>query len=898
MLHFHINYQTHYGQTIALRFADGTELPLTIQPDMQQWSGSLDTKKTDLEYKYVLLDANHGTDTEEWGKMRRLSLPKGEKNVVVRDAWRSAARDENPLYKAAFYNAVMKAGNFENSNAAYKKTTAKANIRLQIYAPRVDTAHQICVLLDENGSGDLAQHRMVLLQNAAHPLWSADFALDATTAVAYKYGLWDAAAKKIVLVETGEVRWIAADAFANKNFHVVTDEAFRYPENWKGAGVAIPVFALRTARGFGVGEFKDIETLADWSAQVGMRMIQILPINDTTATHTWVDSYPYSGVSVYALHPMFLNIEAIGVFPTQEAKAEYLALRETLNTSETVDYEGVNNAKRRFTRLMYGVYGAQHFKTTAYKNFFETNKNWLLPYAVFCYLRDEYGTPDFSNWGEYAVYSEEKVAELLKPRSATLKEIQLHCFAQYHLHLQLKAAADYCRSKNILLKGDIPIGIYRYSAEAWTTPRYFNMDGQAGAPPDSYSATGQNWGFPTYDWHEMGKDGFQWWRSRLQHLATYFDAYRIDHILGFFRIWEIPYDHTYGMMGRFNPAWGINKNEFEARGVAINWQRFCTPYVREYMFHSYFGHEAEYMRYTYFDENRAVFTFKPFVDTQRKVEHVFEVNDDMHAEERAWKTLMSRLMKEMHAEVLLFEAPFANKEAFHPRIELQKTNSYNDLSAHEKQVFDELYYDYFYQKQEPFWRSQADIRLPAINEATDMLICGEDLGMVPQSVPDVMYNLQMLSLHIQRMPKGYGSEFGHPANYDYWSVCSPSCHDMSTVRGWWEEDRDRAQRFYNEILGHYGSAPFFCENWLVEEIVNQHLYSPSMWAVFPIQDLVGMDNDLRRENPTHEQINDPSNGKHYWRYRFHINIEMLCDAKNFNGKLYSMVAKTGRMKCY
>ena len=633
MLHFYIHYNTHFGQSIAVRLADGTLIPLQIQGDLQTWSGVLDTKQNEIRYKYVISDENFGTATAEWGDYRVLSLNSSAKTVVMRDAWRSATRDENPLYKAAFYNAVMKPGEFGTDKTdKTDKTPKNGNLRLQIYAPRVDTAHQICVLLDENGTGDLSQPRIIPLQNAAHPLWSADITV-AQQPLAYKYGLWDAKLQKIVLVETGEVRWIAADALAKGNLHIVTDEVFRYPNNWRGAGVAIPVFALRTARGFGVGEFADIKTLADWSAQVGMRMIQILPINDTTANHTWTDSYPYSGVSVYALHPMFLNIEAIGAFPTPESKDEYTSLRSALNASETVDYEGVNHAKRRFIRLMYGVYGAQHFKTTAYKKFFEDNKNWLVPYSVFSYLRDQYQTPDFSEWGENAVYDAEKVAELLKPRSASLKDIQAYYFAQYHLHLQLKEAADYCRSKNILLKGDIPIGIYRYSAEAWTTPRYFNMDGQAGAPPDSYSATGQNWGFPTYDWHEMEKDGFQWWRSRLQHLATYFDAYRIDHILGFFRIWEIPYDHTYGMMGRFNPAWGINKNEFEARGVAIDMERFCTPYVREYMFHTFFGHDAEYVRYTYFDEyETGKFRFKPFVDTQRKVEHVFQLNDTMHDE--------------------------------------------------------------------------------------------------------------------------------------------------------------------------------------------------------------------------------------------------------------------------
>ncbi len=906
MLHFYINYVTHYGQEIIIRFDnDLPDFTLTIQPDLQSWHGILvgeaysrflkDKKNTVLSYKYAIRDHNFdGMITEEWGKSRSLELPKGAKgDVVVRDFWRTHNRPENPTFTSAFYNAVWRQTEFK----AAPLPISEWNVQFQINAPRVEAGQRLAVLIDEDGSGKLENHRRVLLCNDNYPTWSAAIKLTNTEAVRYKYAVVNAQNTAILMTETGEERWLAADAFAAENKYIVTDEVFRHPEgNWRGAGVAVPVFSLRSEKGMGVGEFNDLKLLADWSEKTGLKMIQVLPINDTTSTHTWTDSYPYAAITIYALHPMHLNIATVGAFPSKESETEYHALCAELNALDAVDYERVMAAKWRFSRVMYGYHGAAHFKTKAYKTFFEENKKWLMPYAVFSYLRDENGTAEYHNWGEYAVYDAEKIErELLKPRSKSLTAIQLYYFMQYHLHLQLLDACNYAREKGILLKGDIPIGIFRYSVDAWTEPRYFNLDGQAGAPPDSYSATGQNWGLPTYDWHEMEKDDFAWWRSRLQHSAQYFEAFRIDHVLGFFRIWEIPAKHTYGMMGRFNPAWGININDFRAHGINFNDDRFCKPYIRSYMFSEFFGGEADYIQATYFEEyETGKYRFRENVATQRDVERVFALNDSMHPDEKAWKTWVKQAMLELHAEVLVFEAPFSNGEAFHPRIELYKTHSFRDLADHEKHELASLHNDYFYGKQEPLWKAQAEVRLPAVTTATDMLICGEDLGMVPQSVPEVMNNLQMLSLEIQRMPKGYGNEFGNPKHYPYWSVCSPSCHDMSTIRGWWEEDRPRSERFYRSIMGKDDAVPYFCEDWVVQAINEQHLYSPSMWAVFPLQDLLGMDARLRRADAAAEQINNPGNSKHYWRFRFHLPLEQLLNENQFNGLVKHLVKVSGR----
>ena len=175
-----------------------------------------------------------------------------------------------------------------------------------------------------------------------------------------------------------------------------------------------------------------------------------------------------------------------------------------------------------------------------------------------------------------------------------------------------------------------------------------------------------------------------------------------------------------------------------------------------------------------------------------------------------------------------------------------------------------------------------------------MLVCGEDLGMIPHCVPEVMERLQILSLEIQRMPKESWREFGDTWAYPYRSVCTTSTHDMSGIRAWWEEDRARTQRFFNEILGEQGEAPYFCEPWICEKIVELNLFSPSMLAILPLQDWLSIDGRLRLENPQEERINIPAHSRHYWRYRMHLSIEQLLEEGVFNTRLRELIERSGR----
>jgi 4-alpha-glucanotransferase len=708
--------------------------------------------------------------------------------------------------------------------------------------------------------------------------------------VAYKYGIYDLKKEAFVRFEEGDNRVLHYDIPADKRI-VVHDGFLRVPNNtWKGSGIAIPVFSLRSANSFGVGEFADLKLLVDWARETGIKMVQILPVNDTSATYSWKDSYPYAAISAFALHPIYINLQKVGGKKHSHIIKALSKKQKQLNGLPEIDYEQVIQFKINVLKELFELDDMSFLKEKEYETFFADNKSWLIPYAAFCFLRDKYSTSDFSKWKTHSQYNKDEVERLTTNKSKQFRFIAFYYFVQYHLHLQLKEATDYAHKKGIAVKGDIPIGIYRYGCDAWTAPELYNMDMQAGAPPDDFTIKGQNWGFPTYNWKKMEEDQFDWWRQRFHQMSNYFDAFRIDHILGFFRIWSIPVSSVEGILGRFIPALPIYVHEFGERGIWFDYDRLCKPYITDAFLQSVFSEHVEFVKDHFLTANeREGYDLKEDFDTQQKVDEYFALQDASDS-----NAFIRQGLFDLITNVILFEEPGSNQQRFHFRILVDSTYSFQQLNDSDRYKLKELYVDYFYRRQDEFWKKEALKKLPALKDATNMLICGEDLGMVPHSVPEVMQQLGILSLEIQRMPKNPQTEFFHPKDAPYLSVITPSSHDMSTIRGWWEENREKTQRFYNQILGEHGTAPYFCEPWVNRAVILQHLYSPAMWAVFQLQDILGMNEKLRREDPSEERINNPANPNHYWNYRMHIPLEQLIKEKDFNKELKDYITNSGR----
>lgn len=859
------------------------------------WSIELELPKNEnkLEYKYLFLDAV-GNYHAEWGKHRVLDISKLETPFIeILDSWKAPSNEEKLMYSSAFKGAIMN----RNTTVKPRISKAKKTLNFKIDVPGINKNQQLCILGNQKNLGNWDLQKPLLLKCGNNfPEWSVSLNLDGFSfPMEYKYGIYDKIKKEVVALEAGPNRYLDINLNYLDEFTVVkTDESYKYPEgSWKGAGVAVPVFALRSESGFGVGEFNDLYAFIDWAKSVDMKMIQILPVNETVASHNWLDSYPYKAISVIALHPIYLNLEKMGQLKDKKAIKEFKEKQAELNALEHVDYPLVHKVKSRYYKLLFDQEKDTFFKSKEYKAFYKENKEWLVPYAAFVYLRDKMKNADFRKWTEFKKYNQKEIEKLSHPKSSEWDDIAVHYFIQYHLHVQLFDVAQYARNNGIVLKGDIPIGISPNSVEAWTEPKLFNLNAQAGAPPDDFAVKGQNWGFPTYNWEVMAKDNYSWWRKRLQKMATYFDAYRIDHILGFFRIWQIPTNAVEGLLGYFNPALPFTVDELGQFGLHFDENRFTKPYIRHHIIHNIFGDFSDRVIKEFLDhKNDGIYELKSKYDTQQKVNKYF-LNGIEEEELSDEKRLIRDGLFDLISNVIFVSS---GENEWHPRISLNTTSSFAELDGYSQGKLMEIYNHFFFHRHNDFWYHKGMEKLPAIIEASEMLVCGEDLGMVPDCVPPAMSQLNILSLEIQRMSKNPKIKFAHPADAPYFSVCTSSTHDMSTIRGWWEEDKGDTQLFYKQELGNEGEAPYFAEPWICRQIIEQHIHSPAMWTVFPIQDLLAMDGELRWDETHEEQINHPSNVRHKWRYRMKQSIEELQNAKNFNAILKELISSSGRNK--
>ncbi|MBD0276790.1 MAG: 4-alpha-glucanotransferase [Flavisolibacter sp.] len=896
-IHFYLRFHTRFGQSLSITGnipelgSNKGEKGVSMQfLNEDFWHLSIDiidiieSDQHTLHYQYIYTSET-GDVIKEAEKHRVFPLDKEEKTVIFIDSWNDAGYFENVFFTAPFQEVLLPRPQLKKS----KKNKNYTHL-FKVKAPLLSANECVCLMGYGEELKNWSKKDPILLEKHGE-WWTA--ALDLSQAsfpLAYKYGVYNYKKEEFKQYENGDNRLLHLfNSVENKT--VVHDGFVRLSNNtWKGAGVAIPVFSLRSEDSFGVGEFTDIKLLVEWAVETNLKLIQLLPINDTSATFTWHDSYPYAAISAFALHPIYINLQKVAGKKYASSIKSLAKKQKELNSLPELDYEGVMQNKLNTLRQLYELQENQFLKEQDFIDYFESNKHWLVPYAAFCVLRDKWGTSDFNQWRTNAVYDEAEIEKLTAPKSKQFAQVAFYYFVQYHLHVQLTEAVKYAHKRGVILKGDIPIGIYRYGVDAWVAPHLYHMDRQAGAPPDDFAIKGQNWGFPTYNWQRMQEDNFDWWRKRFHQMSLYFDAFRIDHILGFFRIWSIPIDAVEGILGVFVPALPIYKTELGERGIWFDYDRFCRPYITDDVLLSLFSEKADYVKDTFlFANNRGGYDFKEDFNTQQKVQAYFDVNKSIEGGEQLKIGLFDLL-----SNVLFFEQPDSNQNAFHFRISMEDTTSFQHLEESMKHKLRELYIDYFYRRQDEFWKHEALRKLPHLKDVTNMLICGEDLGMVPHSVPEVMQRLSILSLEIQRMPKDPLIEFFHPANAPYLSVVTPSTHDMSTIRGWWEEDRERTQKFYNTILESHGPAPYFGEPWIVRAIILQHLYSPAMWSIFMLQDLLNMSGTLRRENPHEERINVPAIPKYYWRYRMHLPLERLLKEKEFNNELKDYINNCGR----
>ena len=882
---FNIQYATTFGEILRLNVVGkGKDIEKVYSMntyDGKSWHCEITAENgmSQMEYYYSVENGDSEVRHEWTTVSHRLELnAKRAMTYFVNDRWNDIPYDSY-LYSSAFTDCVNRRHREPAKGSDYNQT-----LRLIVRAPQLRSGSRLALVGEDKALGRWNPDDAISMVEHNYNEWVADINVKEMKKEETEF-------KFIAFNENGGVDW---ETGMNRQLHAPTindgevvvtelDQAFFELCDEKLAGTLIPVFSLRSKGSFGVGDFGDLKMMIDWVAETNQRVLQVLPINDTTSTHTWTDSYPYSAISIFALHPQFADFRQLPEIKDKKKAREMEALRKELNELKQIDYERVNNTKTDYLRIIFKQEGEAVMKGEDFKMFVKENEHWLVPYAQYCHLRDSFGNVDFSSWKGHEQWHEADRKKLTDPKSKEYADVAFYYYVQFVLDRQMRAAHEYAMARGVILKGDIPIGVDRNGCDVWHEPQYFNLNSQAGAPPDAFSINGKNWGFPTYNWQRMIDDGCEWWIRRFQNMAKYFDAYRIDHVLGFFRIWAIPTTCVHGLLGQFAPSLGMTREEIEGYGLHFQEELFTTPFIARWVVDRVFGIHADEVVEKYLDHKHDdIFALKPEYDTERKIEAVFKGKDSM---DDVW------VRDGLYALVsdVLFVRDDNDPNKFHPRITAQLNFMYEALYDSDKEKFNRLYNDYYYRRNNNFWYNEAMKKLPVLVQATRMLVCAEDLGMVPDCVAWVMDQLRILSLELQQMPKDPKVRFGILSRNPYRSVCTLSTHDMPTLRQWWDEDYERTQVYYSSMLYRGGAAPHPLPGWLARDIIANQLTCPSMLCILSLQDWFALDEKLRLPDADAERINIPANPRHYWRYRMHINIEDLIADKEYNDAIKELV---------
>ena len=876
-LKFSIRYRTAWGESlhvaIAFHSQDGTIRNQNLT--MQTENGELWTLETaalasrqhpvsHIVYHYQVENADGEVLREEWRLVPRIYHFDESKDYIFTDLWRDRPLPYH-LYSNAYLTTVH--GQRDEDTKALRLPLFRQTVVFRVSAPQLKAGQAVAVCGSHPSIGSWNSSRYLLMESIGKSEWMLSVnAMGWLMPVEYKYIVVDIQTHNIVQWEEGDNRVVSVSSPDGTSASVIADgqvlvqygAPLRICEQaWRLAGVCIPVFSLRSEHSYGVGDFGDLQRMVDWAVATGMKMIQVLPVNDTTVTHQWSDSCPYNIISGFALHPHYVDLEAAGPLRSKSKMTQFLRRRQELNALPYSDYEAVDRVKNEYLLQLFEDRGRTVVESKDFKAFVAANEQWLKPYA-------EYHSSQPSDF----VY-----------------------YVQFLLHTQLQRAADYAREKGVVLKGDLPIGICRDSVDVRQYPELFRMDSQAGALPDAFSSLGHNWGYPTYNWEaQSGEKGgvAEWFRRRISHLSQYFDALRIDHVLGYFRIWEIPSDAVYGLLGHFSPALPFTVEEIEYFGLPFRKEFMTRPFINDRLIERLFGIHADYVRDNFLV--RKAYNFYDLREeyaTQRHVVARFEGQNDENSQ---W--IRDGLMR-LIANVLFVEDS-RQPGMYHPRIGAVDEPVFEALSAEEKDAYMRLYNNYFFQRHSFFWGQQALKRLPAMLGHSQMLVCAEDLGMLPDCVEPVLDQLRILTLELQQMPKHFGFEYAHLEANPIRSVCTTSTHDMAPMRLWWQENPDRRQRYYVTMLQKEGRAPEQMPIQIAEEIIARHLYCPSMLCILQLQDWLAMDTELRSKQPQNERINSPSDYHNRWQYRMHLTIEQLLEATRYNNKVKTMIQRSKR----
>ncbi|MDO4790446.1 MAG: 4-alpha-glucanotransferase [Porphyromonas sp.] len=638
------------------------------------------------------------------------------------------------------------------------------------------------------------------------------------------------------------------------------------------SGTVVPLFSLRTNDSFGIGEFADLKMVVDWVKQTNQQVIQLLPIYDTNFSASDERNYPYNSISTFALNPVYLSLKSI-------ASKDILQKLKRLDRKDKVAYSSVLTLKMEAYRLYFEqLISSKEWMTKDYIFFYETHSSDLIEYALFKLYSSEHPDRPVSEWMPYETYLKEKIGKKRKCSSLPL-ELHYYIYLQYLLYSQLLDAKAYAREKKVALKGDLPIGIAPNSVDSWVRPHLLNMNLKAGAPPDFFATEGQCWGFPTYNWKAIATEGYKWWTNRMKVMALIYDAIRIDHILGFFRIWSVPEYTDNACCGYFDPSIPLDGQTISQYVPNIDIDTLTLPLVTE--------------EYTL------------SIASQKEVDELLDAgvlireNNTLVMPEPKCRLLSLSLTEKavILAEKIRGECLFI-KDAnggLQPRVLPESTVRYSLFSQDEKMTISALHHHYFHERNDALWYKTAMERLDRLSKSTRMLLCGEDLGFMTNAVPHILKKYNILSLNLPRISRKPEELFMTVSDVDYRCVLSTGTHDMPSLRVWWGSLTPQEQtRVFLSMVPPQGLNYLFQEPMEMGGLVNTLVKMPALAVILPIQDWWALTGKYDHISPEQEQINRPDDPVHVWNYRIPETVENLLADRELKRKISKTIASRSR----
>lgn len=644
-------------------------------------------------------------------------------------------------------------------------------------------------------------------------------------------------------------------------------------------GTAIPVGALRGEQSIGVGEFPDLPAFGELCKNMGLALIQLLPVNDTG-----YDSSPYSALSSCALHPLYLRIQELPEAVAEPGFAEKVEIQlgDFFRDYPRFPYYRLLRAKMELLRKLYtaheGLIADKAKPGGSLASWIQENP-WVKEYAVYRRLKEANGEKSWKDWESYQKVTAADIQALWEDPLLWGQHL-FWVWVQEALDIQFRKAATALKALGIILEGDIPILMNEDSCDVWAHPEYFHQELSAGAPPDMYSPLGQNWGFPIYNWQAQVKDGYEWWKNRLKVAEKYYGAYRIDHVLGFFRIWASRREDISAILGRFVPAIPLDTKDLEELGFDSSRIRWVSqPHIpTEEVWNSLktggldssiLAAEAQRVFARTLDQigQEDLWLFKQSIKGEKDIEAL-----DLHPAAKAY------LLAAWDNRIFLEYA----KGRYSPVWYYRNSRSYASLSQEEQQNLEALLTKNR-QASEALWEKQGKKLLTVLKKASSMLPCAEDLGAVPECVPRVLSKLKILGLKVVRWSRRWeepGAPYLPVTEYPPLSVCTPAVHDSSTLREWWEKEVDLQQ--FTDFLGvqNQDLSRKYTPS-IAKIILNTLARAPSQFLVIQIQDLLHLSQRWYAPDPSQERINVPGTVDDFnWTYRLPASIKEIGEDKN------------------